>query len=66
MKQISDGEKIRRRKRVETEWLPRWRGKLSDPAALLDLQRWYLRRGCIDIEAFRRFKREHGFYDKSE
>jgi hypothetical protein len=62
---LTDGQKIRRRKITEETWAAKWRGRLNDPLALLDLWRNLHRRGCVSLEAFRTFKREHGFYDKS-
>jgi hypothetical protein len=61
---LSDSEKILRRKRVELQWRGKWRGR-TDKAALLDLWRALHRTGCVSLDAFRTFKRENGFYDKT-
>jgi hypothetical protein len=58
---LTDGERTRRRKIAEDEWLAKWRGKLSAPESRLDLFRFYLRRGVITLAEFRRIKGENCF-----
>lgn len=60
MKELSAGERIKRRKQVESEWLCRWKGRLNSPEAKLDLWRWYLRRGVCTLDDFRRVKESIG------
>jgi hypothetical protein len=64
VKKISDGERIRIRKICEETWAAKWRGRLNDPLALLDLWRALHRRGCVSLEAFKTYKRQHGFYNE--
>jgi hypothetical protein len=61
---LSDGEKIRRRKVAEDEFLKKWRGNLSAHEARLDLFRFYLRRGIITLAEFRRIRGENNLNDK--
>jgi hypothetical protein len=64
-KPLSDPERILLRKRIEErEWTPKWAGRLNSREARLDLWRRWHRRGCIDLDAFKRFKRQAGFYDE--
>jgi hypothetical protein len=63
-RELTDTERVWLWKRIELEWLSRWRGRMSDPLAVLDLWRRWHRYGCVTLEDFQRFKREGGFYDK--
>jgi len=61
---LTDGERIRRRKRTELVWRGKWCG-CTHSIALLDLWRALHRNGCVSLEAFKTFKRENNFYDKA-
>lgn len=64
---LTDAERVRLRKMIEQrEWYPKWQKNLSAPEALLDLWRRWHRVGLVELSAFQRFKREHGFYDKDK
>jgi hypothetical protein len=65
-RELTDAERVRLRKRIEAEWLSRWRGKMTDPRALLDLWRRWHRHGVIDLATFQLYKREGGFYDNQK
>jgi hypothetical protein len=63
---LTDAERIRLRKKIEQRWLSKWRGRLSDPAARLDLLRAYHRVGLIEISTFRHEKAVGGFYEAKD